>query len=212
MEHGLWVRHTFGDMDIFATMATAGGLFVGTNIDDMVVLAVLNVSSRAGSRPRVWQIWVGQYVGTAVLVIVSLLAALGLALLLPERFTWVLGLVPLSLGLAKLIAAAGSPRSGAQTTPAVAKSLTGVVALTVANGGDNIAAYTPVFRTLGAIETAITIGAFAVGVAIWCTLGAWLVSHRKITEIIQRWGHWIVPSVFILIGLYIFRKGGVFGS
>lgn len=198
-------------MNILATAATATGLFVGTNIDDMVVLAVLNVSSRADGRPKAWQIWAGQYAGVAILVVVSLLAALGLAILLPDRYTWVLGLVPLGLGLHKLFVAFGSLRSGEPPTPAVAKGLVGVVALTVANGGDNIAAYTPVFRTLSAVEIAVTLGVFAIGVAVWCLFGTWLVSHRRITQVIQRWGHWIVPAVFILIGLYIFQKGGVFG-
>lgn len=41
--------------------------------------------------------------------------------------------------------------------------------------------------------------------------GSWLVSHRSITEVIERWGQWIVPAVFILIGLYIFQKAGVLG-
>jgi cadmium resistance protein CadD (predicted permease) len=52
---------------------------------------------------------------------------------------------------------------------------------------------------------------FTVGVAVWCLAGSWLVSHRTITEVISRWGHWIVPAVFILIGLYIFHKAGVLG-
>jgi cadmium resistance protein CadD (predicted permease) len=50
---------------------------------------------------------------------------------------------------------------------------------------------------------------FALGVALWCAAGSWLVSHRKITQAIERWGHWSVPAVFILIGLYIFYQGGV---
>lgn len=198
-------------MDIFATVASASGLFVGTNIDDMVVLAVLNVSSRADGRPKAWQIWAGQYTGIAILVGISVLAALGLAVLLPERYTWLLGIVPIVLGLYKLFVAVRALRSGVHPTAAVAKGLAGVVALTVANGGDNIAAYTPVFRTLSTVGIAVTLCAFAVGVAVWCLLGAWLVSHRRITEVIQRWGHWIVPAVFILIGLYIFQKAGVFG-
>ena len=41
---------------IIATIATAAGLFAGTNIDDMVVLAVLNASRSADGRPKVWQI------------------------------------------------------------------------------------------------------------------------------------------------------------
>lgn len=39
-------------MDTFLrTVAAAAGLFAATNIDDMVVLAVLNASSRAGGPP-----------------------------------------------------------------------------------------------------------------------------------------------------------------
>jgi cadmium resistance protein CadD (predicted permease) len=193
-----------------ATVATATALFVGTNLDDMVVLAVLNASSRAAGRPKTWQIWTGQYAGIAVLVGISLLAALGLTLL-PERRTWLLGLVPLVLGLYKLVAAVRAHKSGAQPTAAVATGLAGVTAVTVANGGDNIAAYTPVFRTGSASDIAVTIGVFALGVASWCAAGSWLVSHGKITQAIGRWGHWLVPAVFVVIGVYILCKAGVLG-
>lgn len=54
------------------TLPTAAGaavvLFAGTNIDDMVVLTVLNASSRAGGLPKRWQIWAGQYAGLAGVV------------------------------------------------------------------------------------------------------------------------------------------------
>ena len=39
----------------------------------------------------------------------------------------------------------------------------------------------------------------------------WLVSHHKITQVIERWGQWIIPAVYILIGLYIFGKAGILG-
>jgi cadmium resistance protein CadD (predicted permease) len=193
---------------VFASVATAGGLFAGTNVDDMVVLAVLNASARADGRPRAWQIWVGQYAGVAALVAVSLLAALGLTFV-PDGWIWLLGLVPFGLGLRKLVIAVRAHHSGEQVSPAVATGLPGVVGITIANGGDNIAAYTPVFRTIGGGDTTVTIIVFSVGVALWCLAGAWLVSHDRITQVIQRWGHWIVPAVFILIGLYVFHKAGV---
>jgi cadmium resistance protein CadD (predicted permease) len=50
---------------------------------------------------------------------------------------------------------------------------------------------------------------FAVGVAVWCLIGSWLVSHHRATEVLERWGHWIIPVVYILIGLYILYKAGV---
>jgi cadmium resistance protein CadD (predicted permease) len=193
-----------------ATITTAAALFVGTNLDDMAVLAVLNASSRAVGRPPPWQIWAGQYAGMALLVGVSLLAALGLTLL-PESRTWLLGFVPLGLGLYKLVTSVRSLRSRTRPSAAVAVGLPGIAAVTVANGADNVAAYTPVFRTDGAGDIAVTGVVFAVGVALWCAAGAWLASNRRVTYAIERWGHWIVPAVFIAIGAYVFYKGGAVG-
>jgi cadmium resistance protein CadD (predicted permease) len=193
---------------LIATVTTATALFVGTNLDDIVVLALLNIASCANGSPKAWQIWTGQYAGTAVLVGASLLASLGLTLL-PENGTWLLGLVPLGLGLYKLVVAVRAQRSGADTSIAPAAGLFGVTAITVANGGDNIAAYTPVFRTSSAGDMAVTLCVFGLGVALWCAAGSWLASRRTITRAIGRWGHWIVPAVFVVIGVCILYKAGV---
>ncbi|GAT67761.1 cadmium transporter [Planomonospora sphaerica] len=53
---------------LLGTIGTAAAVFAGTNIDDVIVLTVLFLSSRAGGRPRPWQIVAGQYVGIAVLI------------------------------------------------------------------------------------------------------------------------------------------------
>jgi cadmium resistance protein CadD (predicted permease) len=195
---------------IVATLATAAGLFAGTNVDDMVVLAVLNVSHRTDGRPKAWQIWTGQATGIAILVLISLLAALGLRVI-PTGWIWLLGLIPLGLGVRKLVVAIRAHATGAPVSAAVATGLPGVIGLTVANGGDNIAAYTPVFATLTPGAVALTIGVFAIGVPLWCFIGSVLVSHYRITNAIRRFGHWIVPAVFIAIGLYVFHKAGVLG-
>jgi cadmium resistance protein CadD (predicted permease) len=195
---------------IITTVLTAAGLFAGTNMDDMVVLAVLNVSSRTDGHPTRRQIWAGQYAGLAALVLISLVGALGLSVL-PQSWVWLLGLIPLLLGICNLIRAIRAHHSGNAATAAVASGLSGVIGLTIANGGDNIVAYTPVFRTLATADIGITVVVFAVGVAVWNLLGPWLVSHPAITHAIQAWGHWIVPTVYILIGLYVFSRGGVLG-
>ena len=61
-----------------ASAATAVALFAVTNVDDLVVLALLSAASRATGRPRRWEIWAGQYLGFAVLVGLSLAAGRGL--------------------------------------------------------------------------------------------------------------------------------------
>ena len=190
-----------------ATVGTAVGLFVGTNIDDMMVLAVLSASSRASGRPRRWEIWAGQYLGMAILVGVSFAASRGLDRI-PQGWLWLLGFIPLSLGMYKLAAAIVARRRGEHPPAPAPGGLPGVAALTVANGGDNVAAYTPVFATISAAAAAVTIAVFAAGVAIWCLAGSWLVSHHRVTQTLERWGHWIIPVIYILIALYIFQKEG----
>ena len=192
---------------LLATVGTAVGLFVGTNIDDMMVLAVLSASSRATGRPRRWEIWAGQYLGIAILVGVSFAASRGLDRI-PQGWLWLLGLIPLSLGIYKLAAAIRAHRRGERPPAPAPGGLPGVTGLIVANGGDNVAAYAPVFATMGAAAAAVTIAVFAVGVAIWCLAGSWLVSHHRVTQTLERWGHWIIPVIYILIGLYIFQKEG----
>jgi len=192
---------------IFAVVLTAALLFAATNADDIVVLTVLSISSRASGQPRRWQIWAGQYAGFAVLIAASLAAAAGLALV-PLHWLWLLGLVPLGLGLGKLATAIRAHRSGQQASPAAVSGLTGVTGLTIVNGGDNVSAYIPVFRTSSAAEIAVIIAVFLAGVGLYCLASVRLSGHRAVIQAVQQWGQWIVPVVFILIGFYIFYKTG----
>ncbi|GAA3226128.1 cadmium resistance transporter [Actinocorallia longicatena] len=84
--------------------------------------------------------------------------------------------------------------------------------MTIANGADNISVYTPVFRTIGGPATVVTIGVFAVGVALWCLAASWLGSHKKIIEWVERSGQWLVPGVFLVIGSSVVIESGVMGK
>ena len=188
-----------------AQIATAAALFAGTNIDDLVVLSLLSASSRAGGRPRRWEIWVGQYAGFAVLVGLSAAAGRGLALV-PARWLWLLAFIPLGLGVAYLVVAIRSLRRGEQPQTPSAGGLFGVVALTIVDGVDNLAAYTPFFATARAGQVVVTLAVFAAGVAIWCLAGGLLTRHARITAAVSRYGHWILPAALILIALYILHE------
>ncbi|MFC5754300.1 cadmium resistance transporter [Actinomadura rugatobispora] len=194
---------------IFGTVAAAVGMFAGTNVDDLIVLTVLFLAGRADGRPRAWQVWAGQYLGIAALVVVSVVAALGLSVV-PDDWVGLLGLVPFALGVRGLVAAIRA--RGDDSSPAVAGSLLAVAGVTIANGADNISVYTPVFRTIGAGATVVTVAVFAVGVAVWCLVASWLGSHKRVIEVVERYGHWLVPAVFIAIGTVIVVESGVLGK
>lgn len=188
-----------------AAIGTAVALFAATNVDDVVVLALLAAASRAGGRPRRWEIWAGQYAGFATLVGLSLAAGRGLALV-PARWLWLLALIPFTVGVVTLARAIGAVRRGEEPAAPAAGGAVGVATLTVVNGSDNLAAYTPVFATSGGGRIAVVLVVFAVGVALWCLAGALLVRHHAITVTLGRYGHWILPAAFILIALYTLHQ------
>jgi cadmium resistance transport/sequestration family protein len=194
--------------ETFGTVAAAVGVFAGTNVDDLIVLTVLFLSARAAGRPRPWQIWAGQYAGISVLIAVSAVAALGLTVV-PDRWVGLLGLVPFALGVRGLVTAIRARRDGEDASPVVASGLVSVAGVTIANGADNISVYTPVLRTTGVADSLVTVAVFAVLVAVWCAAGSWLGSHKTVIGVVQRYGHWIVPVVFMLIGVVIIGDSGV---
>jgi cadmium resistance protein CadD (predicted permease) len=194
---------------IAGTIATAVGMFVGTNVDDIIVLTVLFLSSRAGGKPKIWQIWAGQYLGVAALVALSGIAALGLTII-PDDYVGLLGLLPIALGIYGLVSAVRADNDDEDGSPAVTGGLVTVAGLTIANGADNISVYTPVFRTIGVGPTIVTMFVFAVGIAIWCVAASLLGAHKKVVGIVERHGEWLVPAVFIIIGALIMVELGVF--
>jgi hypothetical protein len=86
--------------------------------------------------------------GMATLAVVSAVAALGLAIV-PHQWVSLLGLVPFGLGPRGLIKAIRDRGEGEQPPVVMAAGLRSVAGVTLANGADNISAYTPMFRTIG---------------------------------------------------------------
>ncbi|WP_329088470.1 MULTISPECIES: cadmium resistance transporter [unclassified Streptosporangium] len=184
------------------TIGTAAAVFAGTNVDDIIILTVLFLASKAGGVPRPWQIVTGQYAGIAALVAVSVAAALGLAVV-PDRWVGLLGLVPFGMGVWGLVKAGRARRGGDDEAPRIASGVLSIAGVTIANGADNISVYTPLFRTIGPASSAVTVAVFAVLVAVWCVAASWLGSHEKVIALVERTGAWLVPVVFMVIGAVI---------
>lgn len=196
---------------MLATIGSAIGLFAATNIDDIVVLTVLFLASSRG-KPRPWQIVAGQYLGFITLVVISVIAALGLTIV-PDEWVGFLGLIPLGIGIWTLIR--GLRRNSDDDdddSKITAVGLWGVAGITIANGADNISLYTPIFRTSAPSapsDVAIMIVVFLILVAVWCAAGRLIGTNKAVTEGLERVEHWLVPAVFIGLGLFILIESGV---
>ncbi|GAB4104273.1 cadmium resistance transporter [Micromonospora taraxaci] len=191
-------------IDLFSTAAGAAVVFAATDIDDIVILTLFFVAARTTGRPRPWQIVAGQYVGIGALALASAVVAAGL-LVVPDPWTGLLGLLPIVLGVRAL------RRSDEDDTPTVVTGTLGVAGVTIANGADNVAVYVPVFRALGVADSAVFLLVFALLIALWCAVGAWLGGHPRVVRLVERAGHWLVPTIFIGIGVVILVSSGVLG-
>ena len=195
---------------MIGTIVAAIGLFAATNIDDIVVLTVLFLASARGSLPA-WKVVAGQYLGFATLVAISVVAAAGLTII-PDQWVGLLGLVPLAIGLWGLIRTLRSRSDDDDDDddgPISAVGLLGVAGITIANGADNISLYTPVFRTNPPADTVVTIVVFLILVAVWCLIARMVGTNKVVTEALERIEHWLVPAVFIGLGLFILIESGV---
>jgi cadmium resistance protein CadD (predicted permease) len=177
------------------------GAFVSTNIDDLFLLVGF-FSDRSFSRRN---IFAGQMLGMAAIVAISLAAAAA-ALAISPANVGLIGFAPIIIGIGKLLRF----RQTKEEQQPAAVGILQVATVTIVNGGDNIAAYTPIFATQGSRDMIATLAIFAVLTLVWCFAALGLVRHTALGKPLRRYGHVLLP--FILIGLggvILYRSGAV---
>lgn len=196
---------------LITTIFSAVAAYVATSIDYVIILLIL--FSQTMKKGQLKSIVIGQYLGTAILVGVSLLAAYGLTLV-PAHWVGLLGLIPIYLGIKvwkreeeendeeDLLSRLSSGESN--------RLFVTITVITLAAGGDNIGVYIPYFSTLNLSETVLMLVVFAIMTAVLCYLSYRLASVKSVSEAIEKWERWIVPVVFIGLGILIMLENGTF--
>lgn len=182
-------------------------VFATTNVDDLFVLVGF-FSNPHMSRGR---IVAGQLAGMAIIVAASLAVAFA-ALMISPAYVGLLGFIPLAIGAKRLwdlLRVSDASRSDA-SAPARGRDAMAVAAVTVANGGDNLAAYAPLFASQKLWQSALACVVFGVMTVLWC-LAAWLlVSHPHMGAPIRRFGRLVLPIALIgLGGAALYRSGAL---
>ncbi|MFZ5849178.1 MAG: cadmium resistance transporter [Actinomycetota bacterium] len=191
--------------------AQAVGLFIATNIDDIIVLSLFFArgAGRSGTTAR---ILAGQYLGFAGILAAAVLVSLGAGAFLPETAIPYFGLIPLALGLwAAWQAWRDDDVDDEAKVAGKSVAVWTVAAVTFANGGDNIGVYVPVFLNVGAAATAAYCVVFLVLVGALVAAAKFVATRPGIDEVLERWEHILFPIVLIGLGLVILYSGGAFG-
>lgn len=205
------------ELGLLTAIPTGITAFCATNLDDILILLLFFTQTNVSFRRR--QIVAGQYLGFLALIVASLPGFLG-GLLLPRPWIGLLGLVPILIGVNRLLMGNGDeePESidsvTANTTNnsgILKMSLGGiftaqtysVAAITFANGGDNIGIYLPLFASSSWQSLAIILSVFLLLVGVWCYVAYQLTKIKIIAENITQYGNFIIPFVLIGLGVLI---------
>ncbi|NJM75714.1 MAG: transporter [Acaryochloridaceae cyanobacterium RU_4_10] len=191
--------------------------FVATNIDDIVVLMVFFAQLNAKFRRR--HVILGQYLGFCALLLASLPGYLS-GLVISKSWLGLLGFLPITIGVSQLIQCSEDEPSIQDVSPEM-NDLVGttsvwsrlktllnpqtytVAAVTIANGGDNIGIYVPLFANSSLPQLAVILGVFFLLVGVWCFVAERLARQKAIARRLTQYSHRIVPFVFVALGIYV---------
>ena len=218
-------------MSWFAGAIIAGiTSFAATNIDDIVILMLFFAQVNSTFRRR--HIVIGQYLGFTVLIFTSLPGFFG-GLIVPKAWIGILGLVPIAIGVSRLVnrdkdeqdeqdeqdvqAMSGEfNRSRADTSVlSILGSLLNpqtfnVAAVTFANGGDNIGIYVPLFASCDLASLGVILTVFFLLIGVWCYIAYRLTRQPAVAHVLTRYGKAIVPFVLIALGVFILIESGTY--
>ena len=200
-------------MELLPPILQAIGLFVATNIDDIIVLSLFYARG-AGQRGTTRKILLGQYLGFGGILLAAVVISLGARSFLPEDALPYFGLIPLALGLYAAWRAWRNRGDDDDDEAKVAGKQVGVLtvaAVTFANGGDNIGVYVPVFATASTTAIIAYCLVFLALVGLLVLAAKYVATRRPIAEILERWEHILFPLVLIGLGIVILLEGGAFG-
>ncbi|HYW19138.1 MAG TPA: cadmium resistance transporter [Nodularia sp. (in: cyanobacteria)] len=189
---------------------------IATTFDDNLYLTAFFGKVNHAFRPK--HIIIGEFLGFTTLVLASLPGFFG-GLIIPHTWIGLLGFLPIAIGINHLL----RKEDGEEATQAVSinlnhtkpqrnKSLWATIrdpqtyrvsAVTIANGGNNIGIYVPLFASSTLPRLGIILLVCYLTVGLWCFLSYNLTRNPLIAIVLARYGQKVFPFVLIGLGLSI---------
>ncbi|MDZ8069570.1 MAG: cadmium resistance transporter [Nostoc sp. DedQUE08] len=206
---------------LISTLLIGISVAFATTFDDNLYLTAFFGKVNRSFRPK--HIVLGEFLGFTTLVCASLPGFFG-GLIIPSSWIGLLGLLPVAIGISNLI----SREEQEETVQAVSVDLTSPVksarqkksllatirdpqtyrvsAVTIANGGNNIGIYVPLFASSNLPSLGVILCVCYCAVGMWCLLSYNLTRNPLMTPVLTRYGRKIFPFILIYLGLSILIK------
>lgn len=186
-------------------------LYSGTAVDLLIILMLFFAKRK--SRKDIINIYLGQFLGSVSLILISLLFAFVLNYIPSKEILGLLGLIPIFLGLKVLLL-------GDSDGEAIAKdglrkdnkNLIFLVAMiTFAScGADNIGVFVPYFTTLNLTNLIVTLLTFLVMIYLLVFSAQKLAQVPSVGETLEKYSRWFIAVVYLGLGMYILIENNSF--
>ena len=186
-------------------------LYSGTAVDLLIILMLFFAKRK--SRKDIINIYLGQFLGSVSLILISLLFAFVLNYIPSKEILGLLGLIPIFLGLKVLLL-------GDSDGEAIAKdglrkdnkNLIFLVAMiTFAScGADNIGVFVPYFTTLNLANMIVTLLTFLVMIYLLVFSAQKLAQVPSVGETLEKYSRWFIAVVYLGLGMYILIENNSF--
>lgn len=186
-------------------------LYSGTAVDLLIILMLFFAKRK--SRKDIINIYLGQFLGSVSLILLSLLFAFVLNYIPSKEILGLLGLIPIFLGLKVLLL-------GDSDGEAIAKdglrkddkNLIFLVAMiTFAScGADNIGVFVPYFITLNLANLIVALLTFLVLIYLLVFSAQKLAQVPSVGETLEKYSRWFIAVVYLGLGMYILIENNVF--
>ena len=186
-------------------------LYSGTAVDLLIILMLFFAKRK--SRKDIINIYLGQFLGSVSLILLSLLFAFVLNYIPSKEILGLLGLIPIFLGLKVLLL-------GDSDGEAIAKeglrkdnkNLIFLVAMiTFAScGADNIGVFVPYFTTLNLANLIVALFTFLVMIYLLVFSAQKLAQVPSVGETLEKYSRWFIAVVYLGLGIYILIENNSF--
>ena len=186
-------------------------LYSGTAVDLLIILMLFFAKRK--SRKDIINIYLGQFLGSVSLILLSLLFAFVLYYIPSKEILGLLGLIPIFLGLKVLLL-------GDSDGEAIAKeglrkdnkNLIFLVAMiTFAScGADNIGIFVPYFITLNLADLIVALLTFLVMIYLLVFSAQKLAQVPSVGETLEKYSRWFIAVVYLGLGIYILIENNSF--
>ena len=189
-------------IDVLTIIAVTAGAFIGTNLDNLVLLVALY--SRFEKRSSM--VTAGYFAGMTLIAVACFIIGEASSFI-PLDYLGLLGVIPVVMGVVGLLQLFKNTQTGETVNFVPASSartvFTTVLVTQLSNSADSIITFSVFVVDSSKQGDYLIAPTFLAMSGIFAWLAYYSQSHPGLSRVLNRYAHYLTPFILIMVGFYI---------